>query len=143
MDYASDTRTLKHNLGRSNTKRSCRAHIRRRRDPTRQDMGKMNVELLVSEHLLYQWYPTLFLAAHQHCACSLSPLSNTPDTTQLIIRVNELMSWIRCVVNELMSWIRCVWLGRQRIRAVLVCRQEQGWETLCYMILFIWVFLIV
>jgi len=40
-------------------------------------------------------FPNLFLAAHQHCAYSLSPLlSNTPDSTQqLIIRwVNELMS---------------------------------------------------
>jgi len=36
---------------------------------------------------LSQCFPTLFLAAHQHCVYSLSPLSNTPYSThQLIIR---------------------------------------------------------
>jgi len=33
------------------------------------------------------------------------------------------------VSNKLMSWTRCVWLGVWKC-AVLVCLQEQGWETL-------------
>ncbi len=54
--------TVKHNLGRSNTKQSCRAHIRNneedirqvastlpgRNKKTKKMQGKMNVELLVS-----------------------------------------------------------------------------------------------
>jgi len=57
------------------------------------DVLHVTGQFLTSFCSLRQCFPTLFLAAHQHCVFSLSPLSNTPDSThQLIIRwVNGLM----------------------------------------------------
>jgi len=50
---------------------------------------------------LAQCFPTLFPAAHQHCAYSLSPLSNTPDSThQLIIRWVYMSRWVKSGVFD-------------------------------------------
>ncbi len=65
--------TVKHNLGRSNTKQSCRAHIRNdgedilqvastlpgRNKKTKKMQGKMNVELLVLEISMFSLYDVM------------------------------------------------------------------------------------
>ncbi len=65
-----------------------------------------------------QCFPTLFLEAHQQCSFWMSPL------------YDQYISGPGVSTNELMSWFRCVWLGKVEKYVVLVCLQEQGWETL-------------
>ncbi len=68
----------------------------------------------------HQCFPTLFLEAHQHCTCWMSPLSDL------------YISGPGVSTNELMSWFSSGWLGKVGKCVVLVCLQEQGWETLPY-----------
>ncbi len=69
---------------------------------------------------LHQCFPTLFLEAQQQCTYWMSPLSD------------QYMYGHWVSTNVLMSWFRCVWLGKVGKCVVLVCLQEQGWETLLY-----------
>ncbi len=63
-------------------------------------------------------FPTLFLEAHQQCTFWMSPLSE------------QYISGPGVSTNELMSLFRCVWLAKVGKCVVLVCLQEQCWETL-------------
>ncbi len=65
-----------------------------------------------------QCFTTLFPKVHQQYTIWMSLLFD-PSISCLIVSTNGLMSWIRCL------WLIRIWKC-----ILLVCIQEQGWETL-------------
>ncbi len=71
---------------------------------------------------LHQCFPTLFLEAHQHCTCWMSPLSDL------------YISGPEASTNKLMSWFSSGWLGKVGKCVVLVWKAFGIW---CWGMLFL------